>query len=122
MGGRLALSSPSPTTTAFRSSYSSPTRTTPTWLNLRHVTAPALTSRAAYAVARTPGFATSPYSIQCAANQVWLELATKDLLTFFNRLCLDGEARRWEPKRLRRRLLHIAGQVARSGRCVFVRL
>ena len=61
---------------------------------------------------------------QFAANQVWLELvlAAQDLLTFFQRLCLDGEARSWEPKKLRHRLLHVAGRVARSGRRVFLRL
>lgn len=59
-----------------------------------------------------------------AANQVWLELvlAAQDLLTFFQRLCLDGQARSWEPKTLRHRLLHVAGRVARSGRRVFLRL
>ncbi|HEX4621981.1 MAG TPA: IS1380 family transposase, partial [Myxococcaceae bacterium] len=61
---------------------------------------------------------------QFAANQVWLELvlAAQDLLTFFQRLCLDGKARDWEPKTLRHRLLHVAGRVARSGRRVFLRL
>jgi hypothetical protein len=61
---------------------------------------------------------------QFAANQVWMELvlAAQDLLTFFRRLCLDGEARGWEPKTLRHRLLHVAGRVARSGRRVFLRL
>jgi Transposase DDE domain group 1 len=59
---------------------------------------------------------------QFAANQVWLELvlAAQDLLTFFQRLCLDGEARSWEPKTLRHRLLHVAGRVARHGRRVFL--
>lgn len=59
-----------------------------------------------------------------AANQVWLELvlAAQDLLTFFQRLCLDGHARAWEPKTLRHRLLHVAGRVARHGRRVFLRL
>ena len=59
-----------------------------------------------------------------AANQVWLELvlAAQDLLTFFQRLCLDGDARTWEPKTLRHRLLHVAGRVARHGRRVFLRL
>ena len=33
-----------------------------------------------------------------------------------------AEARGWEPKRLRHRLLHVAGRVARSGRHVFLRL
>ena len=51
-----------------------------------------------------------------------LVLAAQDLLTFFQRLCLDGEARGWEPKTLRHRLLHVAGRVARSGRRVFLRL
>jgi hypothetical protein len=61
---------------------------------------------------------------QFAANQVWLELvlAAQDLLTFFQRLCLEGEAGRWEPKTLRYRLLHIAARVARSGRRIFLRL
>jgi Transposase DDE domain group 1 len=61
---------------------------------------------------------------QFAANQVWLELvlAAQDLLTFLQRLCLDGQARGWEPKTLRHRLLHVAGRVARSGRRVFLRL
>jgi hypothetical protein len=62
--------------------------------------------------------------LQLAANQVWLELvlAAQDLLTFFQRLCLDGEPRGWEPKTLRYRLLHVACRVARSGRRVFLRL
>lgn len=40
-------------------------------------------------------------------NQAWLELvlAAQDLITFFQRLCLSGEAQCWEPKRLRYRLL-----------------
>jgi DDE family transposase len=61
---------------------------------------------------------------QFAANQVWLELAlaAQDLLTFFQRLCLEGEARRWEPRKLRYRLLHVAGRVVRSGRRVILRL
>jgi hypothetical protein len=61
---------------------------------------------------------------QFAANQVWLELvlAAQDLLTFFQRLCLEGEARCWEPQTLRHRLLRVAGRVARSGRRVFLRL
>jgi hypothetical protein len=61
---------------------------------------------------------------QFAANQVWLELllAAQDLLTFFQRLCLQGEARSWEPKKLRYRLLHVAARVVHSGRRVIVRL
>ena len=58
------------------------------------------------------------------ANQVWLELvlAAQDLITFFQRLCLSGEARRWEPKRLRYCLLHVGARLLRSGRRWIVRL
>src|SRR5207302_8848639 len=61
---------------------------------------------------------------QFAASQAWLELvlAAQVLLTLFQRLCLEGEARRWEPKRLRHRLFHVAGHVVRSGRRVILRL
>src|SRR5215471_467243 len=54
-----------------------------------------------------------------AAGSRW---RPQDLLTFFQRLCLDGEARGWEPKTLRHRLLHVAGRLARHGRRVFLRL
>lgn len=52
-----------------------------------------------------------------AANQVWLELvlAAQDLITFFQRLCLNGEAQRWEPKRLRYRLLQVGARLLHSG-------
>jgi len=40
----------------------------------------------------------------------------QDLLAHAQRLCLDGELRRAEPKRLRHRLLHVAGKITRSGR------
>ena len=58
------------------------------------------------------------------ANQVWLELilAAQDLIAFFQRLCLRGEARAWEPKRLRYRLLHSAARVVRSGRRLVLKL
>ena len=51
-------------------------------------------------------------------NEVWLELAltAQDLLAHARALCLDGELRRAEPKRLRHRLLHVAGRLTRSGR------
>ncbi len=57
-------------------------------------------------------------------NCVWLELilATQDLLAFFQRLCLRGEARAWEPKTLRYRLLHTAARIVRSGRRLILRL
>lgn len=57
-------------------------------------------------------------------NQVWLELvlAAQDLLAFFRRLCLHGEARDWEPKALRYRLFHTAARVVHSGRRLILRL
>ena len=59
-----------------------------------------------------------------ASNQVWLELvlATQDLLVFYQRLCLEGEARNWEPKKLRYRLLHTVGRMISSGRRRILRL
>ncbi len=58
------------------------------------------------------------------ANQVWLELvlAAQDVITSFQRLCLSGEARGWEPKRLRYRLLHVGARLVRSGRRWILRL
>jgi hypothetical protein len=57
-------------------------------------------------------------------NQVWLELvlAAQDLLAFFQRLCLRGEARNWEPKALRYRLFHAAARIVHSGRRLILRL
>ncbi len=57
-------------------------------------------------------------------NQVWLELvlAAQDLLAFFRQLCLAGEARQWEPKKLRFRLFHTAARLVRSGRRLILRL
>jgi Transposase DDE domain group 1 len=59
-----------------------------------------------------------------AANAVWLQLVLMaiDLLTWTQGIILVGEARRWEPKRLRYALLHIAARLCRSGRRVHLRL
>jgi len=59
-----------------------------------------------------------------AENAVWLALVltAQDLLAWTQRLCLTGDAQRWEPKRLRYRLLHVAGRLARSGRRVTLHL
>jgi hypothetical protein len=59
-----------------------------------------------------------------AANQVWLELvlAAQDLLVCYKRLCLEGEASDWEPKKLRYRLLHTVGRMIRTGRRQILRL
>jgi len=52
------------------------------------------------------------------ANAAWLELALcgQDLLAWTQRLLLTGELARCEPKRLRYRLLHVAGRLTRHAR------
>ena len=52
------------------------------------------------------------------ANAAWLELAliAQDLLAWTQRLLLTGELARCEPKRLRYRLLHVAGRLTRHAR------
>ena len=59
-----------------------------------------------------------------APNEVWLELAliAQDLIAWTKALALEGELARSEPKRLRYRLFHQAGRIARSGRRVRLRL
>jgi Transposase DDE domain group 1 len=59
-----------------------------------------------------------------AANAVWLQLVLMaiDLLAWTQGITLDGEARSWEPKRLRYALLHVAARLCRSGRRLYVRL
>lgn len=59
-----------------------------------------------------------------APNQVWLELVliAQDLFAWAQGLVLDGELGRAEPKRLRHRLLHVAGRLVRSGRRTKLRL
>ena len=53
-----------------------------------------------------------------AANAAWLELVLigQDLLAWTQRLLLTGELARCEPKRLRYRLLHVAGRLTRHAR------
>jgi len=52
------------------------------------------------------------------ANAAWLELVliAQDLLAWTQRLLLEGELARCEPKRLRYRLLHVAGRLTRHAR------
>jgi hypothetical protein len=60
-----------------------------------------------------------------AGNQIWLELVAlaADLLTWAQHLALTGTpARTWEPKRLRLRLLAVAGRIVRTGRRHLLRL
>ena len=55
-----------------------------------------------------------------AQNQIWLEIVAlaADLLAWTQTLAFDQHqpARRWEPKRLRLRLLAVAGRIIRTGR------
>jgi hypothetical protein len=60
-----------------------------------------------------------------AQNQIWLEIVAlaADLLAWTQTLAWhDHPARRWEPKRLRFRLLGVAGRIIRSGRRQRLRL
>ena len=57
-------------------------------------------------------------------NQVWCEIVALacELLAWTQMLALAGEARRWEPKRLRLRIFAVAGRLARGGRRLRLRL
>jgi hypothetical protein len=59
-----------------------------------------------------------------AHNQVWLWLvmAAQDLIAWTAQLCLADAARSWELKRLRYRLLHQSGRIARHARRTILRL
>ncbi|MBV9807105.1 MAG: transposase, partial [Solirubrobacterales bacterium] len=63
------------------------------------------------------GLAKLPFK-EFALNQAWLEivLLAHDLIVWTQALLLDGELAKAEPKRLRYRLLHVAGRLAFSGR------
>ena len=73
--------------------------------------------------AKDTGMANLPFAA-FAANEAWLELSlgAQDLLAHARLLCLEGELALAEPKRLRQRLLHVAGRIVRSGRRVTLRL
>lgn len=57
-------------------------------------------------------------------NETWLEvsLIAQELLCWTRLVCLDGRLAHAEPKRLRHRLLHVAGRLVRSGRRTRLRL
>ena len=69
------------------------------------------------------GLAKLPFQ-QFALNEVWLEivLLAHDLIIWTQALLLAGALATAEPKRLRYRLLHIAGRLAFSGRRATLRL
>jgi hypothetical protein len=59
-----------------------------------------------------------------AQNQLWCEIAALacELLAWAQMLALAGNARRWEPKRLRLRLFAVAGRLVHGGRRLRLRL
>ncbi|WP_089106422.1 IS1380 family transposase [Streptomyces hyaluromycini] len=59
-----------------------------------------------------------------AQNQLWLEIVqiALDLLAWMPMLALAGQARRWEPKRLRLRLFSAAARLVITGRRRILRL
>jgi hypothetical protein len=63
------------------------------------------------------GLAKFPFK-EFALNEVWLEIVmlAHDLIVWTQALLLDGQLAKAEPKRLRYRLLHVAGGLAFSGR------
>lgn len=63
-------------------------------------------------------------SADFAINAAWMTTAliAHDLLAWTALVCLDGDLARAEPKRLRYCLLHAAGQIARTGRRIRLRL
>jgi len=63
------------------------------------------------------GLAKFPFK-EFKLNEVWLEIVmlAHDLLVWTQALVLDGELAKAEPKRLRYRLLHVAGRLAFHGR------
>ena len=67
--------------------------------------------------AKDTGMANLPFR-DFAANAAWLELVlvAQDLMSWAQSLLLEGALARAEPKRLRYRLLHLAGRITRSGR------
>jgi hypothetical protein len=59
-----------------------------------------------------------------ASNRIWLEIVSLalDLLAWMPMLALTGQARRWEPKKLRLRLFSAAARLVTTGRRRILRL
>ncbi|MEV7872661.1 transposase, partial [Streptomyces sp. NPDC088124] len=73
--------------------------------------------------ARSTGLRNLPLH-DTAQNQVWLEIVqlALDLLAWMPMLALTGQARLWEPRRLRFRLFSAAAQLVTTGRRRLLRL
>lgn len=74
-------------------------------------------------IAKETGMRNMPFAA-FEHNQAWLEvsLLAQAILRWSALLCLEGELALAEPKRVRQRLLHVAGRISRSGRRVTLRL
>jgi hypothetical protein len=72
---------------------------------------------------KNTGLAKFPFKA-FALNEVWLQIVmlAHDLLVWTQALLLSGELAKAEPKRLRYRLLHVAGRLAFHGRRAKLRL
>ena len=59
-----------------------------------------------------------------AQNRIWLQICAlaAELLAWCARLALPGAAARWEPKRLRLRLLAVAGRLVRTARRTLLKI
>lgn len=90
-------------------------------LELRHRQRPRAEDR--IRAARDTGLRNLPLH-DGAQNQVWLETVQLglDLLARMPMLALTGDARRWEPERLRLRLFSAAAQLVTTGRRRWLRL
>ncbi len=73
--------------------------------------------------AKDTGLRNLPFR-EFTANVAWLELVliAQDLLSWSQTLLLEGALACAEPKRLRYRLLHVAGRITRSGRAIRLHL
>ena len=74
-------------------------------------------------IAKETGMRNMPFAA-FEHNQAWLEvsLIAQGILRWNALLCLEGELALAEPKRLRQRLLHVAGRIVRSARRTTLRL
>nr|WP_079060391.1 transposase [Streptomyces bungoensis] len=72
--------------------------------------------------ARVTGLRNLPLH-EAAQNQIWLEIVqiALDLLAWMPLLALIGQARLWEPRRLRLRLFSTAAQLVTTGRRCYLR-
>jgi Transposase DDE domain group 1 len=74
-------------------------------------------------IAKETGMRNMPFAA-FEHNQAWLEvsLLAQAILRWGALLCLEGALALAEPKRVRQRLLHVAGRIVRSGRRTTLRL